>query len=142
MVAIDDTNNAWRHLVLPIAGVDRLVLVAALAAAKLHFSINVCSQPLSTPINSYTRAIEELKLRFEFGFKEKKSWRMVALAILILLSAIMVSGWDDLPQLSQMLEVAVSAAGGDENLGQDDLGRFLSREVRKWVAYCEIMSIA
>lgn len=142
MVAIDDTNNAWRHLVLPIAGVDRLVLVAALAAAKLHFAINICNQPLSTPIDFYTRAIEELKLRCRSGFKEQKSWRMVALAILILLSAIMVSGWDDLPQLSQMLEVAVSAAGGDDNLGQDELGRFLSREVRKWVILHEIISSA
>lgn len=40
MIAFDGFHNGWRHLILPLAQIDNLVLNAVLAAAEAHQRIN------------------------------------------------------------------------------------------------------
>lgn len=51
--------------------------------------------------------------------------------ILVLLSAIMVTGCSDFPVLIRMLESAVVAVGGREGLGEGEFTDFILRQVNK-----------
>lgn len=142
MVAIDGFHDGWRHLALPIAHTDELVMYAVLAASAFHLSFNETKSKSIAPLSTqavhrhcplikpqqypdsgklYARAIMDLKKRQELGADEDR--HSVLLAILILLVAVMVTGSDDFPILLRMMQSAFEAVGGEEGLGRGVFGR-------------------
>lgn len=154
MVAIDGLHNGWRHLVLPIAHLDQLVLNSVLTVASFHRygqhlsqsknldvredSLQVppgLSYQLSTNANPpasqlYAWTIADLQRR-DLGHSDQFSRLSILLAILVLLVAVMVTGSDDFPLLFRLLESALEAIGGEDSLGEDELSRFIVRQVHK-----------
>lgn len=69
MVVIDDNHNGWRHLVLPLAWMDKLVMKAVLAVSSFHISrrsgdqVQPQNQHLASPSTLYSEAIRELQNR-------------------------------------------------------------------------------
>lgn len=131
MVLIDETNNGWRHLALPIAQIDSLVMDSLLAAAESHLSLNVYRNRGNRAITFYTRAISQLPIRYSLECWTVQFGKFHLLALLILLTFVMINGWRDFPQLFKMLEDAVAIIGGEAKLGDDELAAFLRREIKK-----------
>ncbi|KAF4836808.1 Transcriptional regulatory protein moc3 [Colletotrichum siamense] len=158
MVAIDGLHNGWRHLVLPIAHLDQLVLNSVLTVASFHrygqhlsqsknLDVREDSLPvppglsyqLSTNANPpasqlYAWTIADLQRR-DLGHSDQSSRLSILLAILVLLVAVMVTGSDDFPLLFRLLESALEAIGGEDSLGEDELSRFIVRQVHKMRVY-------
>ncbi|KAE9570001.1 hypothetical protein CGMCC3_g13854 [Colletotrichum fructicola] len=158
MVAIDGLHNGWRHLVLPIAHLDQLVLNSVLTVASFHRYGQRLSQSksldfredslpappgLSSQLSAnanpsasqlYACTIADLQRR-DLGHSDQSSRLSILLAILVLLVAVMVTGSDDFPLLFRLLESALEAIGGEDSLGEDELSRFIVRQVHKMRVY-------
>ncbi|KAH9226477.1 hypothetical protein K456DRAFT_1754827 [Colletotrichum gloeosporioides 23] len=158
MVAIDGLHNGWRHLVLPIAHLDQLVLNSVLTVASFHRYRQRLSQSksldfredslpappdLSSQLSAnanpsasqlYACTIADLQRR-DLGHSDQSSRLSILLAILVLLVAVMVTGSDDFPLLFRLLESALEAIGGEDSLGEDELSRFIVRQVHKMRVY-------
>ncbi|KAL3299233.1 acriflavine sensitivity control protein acr-2 [Colletotrichum asianum] len=156
MGAIDGLHNGWRHLVLPIAHLDQLVLNSVLTVASFHrygqrlsqsknLDVRDDSLPappglsyqLSTNANPpasqlYAWTIADLQRR-DLGHSDQSSRLSILIAILVLLVAVMVTGSDDFPLL--LFESALEAIGGVDSLGEDELSRFIVRQVHKMRVY-------
>lgn len=130
MVVIDDKCNGWRHLVLPMARLDSLVMDAVLSAAAFHFFANVENRTYN-PDAIYARAIRRLQERQDLEKQDTTSKQAVLLALLVLLSTVMINGSSDFHTIFNLLECAVRAAGSEEDLMQGELGVFVVRQVRK-----------
>ena len=131
MLAIDDTFNGWRHLVLPISVMDDVVMNAVLAASAYHVSLK-SEAFLPTAQESYTKAIGGLLRRRDLGTHERDINHYSILTILILLVTAMVTGGPDFPHLFKMLRFAVEAMGDEAGLGEGELAGFLLRQIRKY----------
>lgn len=153
MIAIDGRHNGWRHLVLPIAHSDELVMNAVLAVSAFHFSISKARRDNLEAISSlgwlpsatffikpprdsdseglYAQAISGLQRRQQLGTCDVQGGQSVILAILVLLVAVMVTGSDDFPILSRMLLSGFEAIGGEEGLGSGELAEFIIRQFHK-----------
>ncbi|KAK2731399.1 hypothetical protein CKAH01_09047 [Colletotrichum kahawae] len=158
MVAIDGLHNGWRHLVLPVAHLDQLVLNSVLTVASFHRYGRHLSQPTNldfhedslpappglscqlfttanpTASQLYARTIADLQRR-DLGQSDPFSRLSILLTILVLLVAVMVTGSDDFPLLFRLLESALEAIGGEHSLGEDELSRFIVRQVHKMRVY-------
>lgn len=134
MVAIDGPHNGWRHLVLPIAESDELVMDAVLAISHFHHSLP-CSGAIaardSEPSSFYTRAIQGLQYRRQLHDCSRDDKHAIILTILLLLTAVMVTGSTDFPVLFGMLQSAIDAIGGVAELGYGDVPEFLTRQLRE-----------
>lgn len=130
LVVIDDHQNGWRFLVLPIAGMDNLVMDAVLSASAFHFAANVNDQ-LYKPDIIYAKTIQKLQARQDLDTQDTVGKQNVLLALLVLLAVVMVNGCSDFPTVFNLLESAVQAIGGEEASMQGELGRFLVRQIRK-----------
>jgi hypothetical protein len=130
LVAIDDQRNGWRHLVLPIAHCDRLIMDSALAAAAFHFTRNV-SKDLVCPITIYQSAIAELRHRQDIRSYSNQDQQIIMLSLLTLLATTMVNGSVDFRVILQLIEAAWDTAGGEASLGTGELGVFVTRQYRK-----------
>ncbi|KAB2570643.1 hypothetical protein DBV05_g10694 [Lasiodiplodia theobromae] len=154
MVAIDGLHNGWRHLVLPIAHTDDLVMDAVLAASALHLSTDdddatgnhvptqmarrYASMRLQQHPGSgslYARAIKSLLHRRDLAASSALHQSFALLAILILLVAVMVSGSEDSSILLRMLHSAFEAIGGEDGLGTGALAEFMIRQIHKMRVY-------
>lgn len=133
MVAIDDHRNGWRHLVLPIAQEDDLVDESVLSAAAFHFSANVSGQSLH-PMAFYQRAIRKLRSRQDMTLYDTPGQQRILLSLLILLVAAIVSGSSDFRTIFGLLEGALYALGGEERISDGELGKFVVRQIRKFVS--------
>lgn len=134
MVVIDGEYNGWRHLVLPIALTDDLVMSAVLAASAFHLSGSVGSEveAVADPGKLYAQAIQKLQQRRELNGCDAKTRQMVILAIVVLLVAVMINGCSDFPVMFRMLQSALDAIGGESGLiDGGEVAEFSLRQIRK-----------
>lgn len=132
MVVVDDINNGWRRLILPIAWSNTMVMDAVLAVSAFHLSGRAILQPVVNPDKLYALAISQLSNRKDLADRSDEPKQLVVLAIVVLLVSVMVNGMPDFPIVFQMLESAVTAIGGDTALADGgEMGSFLLRQIRK-----------
>lgn len=130
MVVVDDKFNGWRHLVLPIAHTDDLVMNAVLAASAFHLS-GMSDQPVADPDKLYARAINELLKRRDLTGYEIRTRQSVILAIVVLLVVVMVNGRSDFPIMFHLLQSAIDAIGGEGGFADGgEVSEFSKREIR------------
>ncbi|KAM0424306.1 hypothetical protein ACHAPT_010452 [Fusarium lateritium] len=133
MIAIDGPHNGWRHLVLPIAESDELVMDAVLAVSLFH-SPRLLQDDLAIDQikqDHYARAIRGLQKRSQLRDCDRSNQQSILITILLLLTAVMVNGSSDFPILFGMLQSAIDVIGGEVKLGSGDVAEFLVRQVHK-----------
>ncbi|KAM0558013.1 hypothetical protein ACHAPJ_005180 [Fusarium lateritium] len=137
MIAADGPHNGWRHLVLPIADRDELVMDAVLAVSLFHSPEILLDIPSTErpKQDHYARAIQGLQERSQLRDCDQLTRHSIILTILLLLTAVMVNGSSDFPILFGMLQSAIDAIGGDTELGSGGMADFLVRQVRKLKVY-------
>ncbi|KAK1530005.1 hypothetical protein CPAR01_12317 [Colletotrichum paranaense] len=151
MVAADGHHNGWRHLVLPIAHMDPLVLKSVLAVSSFHLSNQrrtaesegnthqVTRSRLHNtsvvPMQLYATTIHDLGRRRDLEAHDRSSKICTLVVILVLLVSAMVTGSDDFPILFRLLESALATIGGEDSLGHDELSAFIMRQVYKLRVY-------
>ncbi|KAK1494868.1 hypothetical protein CCUS01_13562 [Colletotrichum cuscutae] len=151
MVAADGHHNGWRHLVLPIAHMDPLVLKSVLAVSSFHLSNQrrtaesegnthqVTRSRLHNtsvvPMQLYATTIHDLGRRRDLEAHDRSSKIRTLVVILVLLVSAMVTGSDDFPMLFRLLESALATIGGEDCLGHDELSAFIMRQVYKLRVY-------
>ncbi|KAJ5407690.1 hypothetical protein N7509_001573 [Penicillium cosmopolitanum] len=134
MVIVDDHNNGWRHMILPIAHRDELVMNAVLAASAFHLSSRRGCGPQDAA-KLYTMAIRELQKKRSIDKYDLETQHVIILTILVLLVALMVNGSSDFPIVFHVLQFALQAIGGDSKLAEGDLAQFLLRQIHKIRVY-------
>ncbi|KAI1453546.1 fungal-specific transcription factor domain-containing protein [Annulohypoxylon moriforme] len=137
MVIIDDGTNGWRHLVLPLACADELVLYSVLTVAAFHFSEGVESQHIADPIKLYSRTINELQKRRDLCESDLDARYRIIITIVVLLLSTIVNGSSDFAILFRMLQSALDVVGGEETLaiGQNAIASFSAKQIRKMRVY-------
>ncbi|KAJ3527335.1 hypothetical protein NM208_g10751 [Fusarium decemcellulare] len=152
MLAIDGVHNGWRHLVLPVAHGDEVVMNAVLTVSAFHLylgePIRIQSRGMLSTEPSlfipdgcpsadvlYARTIKGLQQRRELAGVDCAARQSVLLTILVLLISVMVNGRKDFPLLFGMLQSALEAVGGEGRLGGGELGEFMVRQIRKLRVY-------
>lgn len=131
MVVVDGRYNGWRHLILPAAMDDDLVMSSVLAASAFHLS-RTHHPAACDPGTLYRQAIQKLQRRRDLSTCDRDTRQMVVLAIVVLLVAVMITGCSDFPVMFRMLQSAVDAIGGDDGLREGgDLAQFSLRQIRK-----------
>lgn len=134
MVVIDGQYNGWRHLILPIALTDDLVMSAVLAASAFHISGNGDCHTLANPRALYAGALRKLQQRRELTGYDADTKQMVILAIVVLLVVVMINGSSDFPVMFRMLQSAIDAIGGENGLEHGgEVSEFSLRQIRKYV---------
>lgn len=152
MVAIDGKHNGYRHLVLPLARADELVMNAVMTVSTFHFLVHrearsqleggtswlQLTKPdtsalleLPGPAQLYSRTLAILKHRHDLATCDSSTRHSVLLSLLVLLVGVTVTGSDDFPILFRVLESALESIGGEDKLGEGDLPEFLVRQIRK-----------
>jgi hypothetical protein len=130
MVVLDDSNNGWRHLVLPIARTDELVLDAVLAASAFHFAgSSTPNQLVANPHEIYSRVIDRLQGRKDLPGYDLRTKQTIILSILVLLVVVMINGCSDFPIIFHMLQSALNAVGGE--VGFSDGGEVADFSLRQ-----------
>ncbi|KAH6691609.1 hypothetical protein F5X68DRAFT_252670 [Plectosphaerella plurivora] len=138
MQAIDGQHDGYRHLLLPIAHTSPLVLAPVLATAAFHMSRLETVESFSGPRSSsrlYNQALVELQKYQDFENVDTSTRLQILLAILTLLVNVMVTGSDDFPIIFRLLESALKAMGGEDELGRDELATFIVRQIHKMRVY-------
>lgn len=143
MVAVDGLHNGWRHLILPFAQHDELVMNAVLTVSAFHFRLNVLGseqyqfgsspQCIPDPNELYKNVICGLKQQHQLDTCNIEKKHSVLMTILVLIVGTMVTGRSDFPFLFRMLESALQAVGGDDVLGSSDAAAFILSQVNKCV---------
>lgn len=133
MVVVDDHHNGWRHLLLPIARTDHLVLDAVLAASAFHFSERgAWDSALPDPHELYFRVIRRLQRRQDLLAYDTHAKQAVVLSIMVLLLVVMINGCSDFPIIFHMLQSALDAIGGEGGIADGgELGDFSLRQIHK-----------
>lgn len=144
MVAIDGKHNGYRHLILPLANEDELIMYAVATVSAFHLSFFPESSPrLMTssfcnleeqrpqPALLYSRTLRILKSREDITTYSHRTQHTVLLSLLVLMIGVMVTGSEDFPILYRLMESALESLGGEERLGRGDLPEFLIRQIRK-----------
>lgn len=129
-MVIDDCNNGWRRLVLPLAQVDGLVRDAVISASMFGFSTHVKHQSLEPNI-AYQKVIRRLRHKQDFFCQNVFERQSVVLTLLLLLAGVIVSGSSDFRIIFRSLESFLSAVDDDLIFTEDELGRFLYLQVQK-----------
>lgn len=131
MVVIDDHHNGWRHLILPVAHMDDLVLNSVLAVSAFHLSGSAAGYLPIHPRLLFMQAIGGLQNRRNIDKCDVQTKQFVILAIVVLLAAVMVNGCSDFPIVFRMLQSALDAVGGERSLSDGEVAEFLRREIHK-----------
>lgn len=138
MVAVDGLHNGWRHLVLPFAQHDELVMNAVLTVSAFHVHMNLLGPnsaqfpgDVPDPHELYRHVICGLKQQRELTTCDTTKKQSVLMTILVLIVGTMVTGQSDFPFLFRMLEAAIEAVGGDTVLGSTDSAAFILSQVNK-----------
>ncbi|KAH7011062.1 fungal-specific transcription factor domain-containing protein [Ilyonectria destructans] len=135
MVVVDDNHNGWRHLVLPVACADELIMNAVLAVSAFHLAGRESCYSIPDPGSLYARAIRALQNRRDLTKCDEQTKQFVVLAVVVLLVAVMVNGSTDFPIMFQMLQAAVDAVGGEARLLDGELAEFTLRQIHKMRVY-------
>ncbi|KAJ5081575.1 hypothetical protein NUU61_009839 [Penicillium alfredii] len=135
MVVIDDHHNGWRHLILPVAHMNDLVLNSVLAVSAFHLSESAAGYLPIHPRLLFMQAIGGLQNRRNLDKCDLQTKQFVILAIVVLLAAVMVNGCSDFPIVFRMLQSALDAVGGERSLSDGEVAEFLRREIHKMRAY-------
>ncbi|KAK2758399.1 hypothetical protein CKAH01_16840 [Colletotrichum kahawae] len=136
MVVIDDCFNGWRHMVLPLAWTNEMIMDSVLAVSAFHIAGKAAIQSEFDPYRLYTRAINQLLNRRDLVDWDKETRQFVILAIMVLLVSVMVNGLSDFPIVFQMLESAIHVVGGEDVLKDgSEMGGFLLRQIHKMRVY-------
>lgn len=146
MVAFDGPQNGWRHLILPLAHSDELVMDAVLAVSASH-CVNANDQPCPATLprngglgsESSSHDTNNLYLKVLVGLRQRQDLitinavdrHAVLLSLLVLMLGSMIAASKDFPVLFRMLESAVAAIGGVDHLGTGDMADFITRQVHK-----------
>jgi len=130
MAIVESYDNPWRHLVLPVAHLDDLVMDAVLSASAFHYATNVDSA-LCNSSSFYARAIRRLQQRQDLTTSDRSGKHFILLALVVLLVTVLVNGYSDFPLILKLIESALVASGGEEELSEGELGQFLIRQIRK-----------
>ncbi|KAM0548188.1 hypothetical protein ACHAPJ_009986 [Fusarium lateritium] len=147
-------HNDWRHLLLPLAQQDELVMDAVLTVSAFHFHMNKLSNNFQRGKQQYrafgndsydsyvpdphqlcARTLHGLRKRQELINVDQSSQHSVLISLLLLMCAVLVNGGSDFPVLLRMLESALDAIGGKEGLGTGILAGFIMRELHKIRVY-------
>lgn len=133
MVVIDDSSNGWRHLVLPLACADELVMSAVLAVSAFHLSERSLLEQIVDPTRLYSKAINELQKRSDLHDFDADSRHRIIMTIILLLLATMVNGSSDFPIIFRMLQSALEMIGGDTGLLEtgDVIADFSADQIRR-----------
>lgn len=148
MIAVDGRRNGWRHIVLPMARSDQLVMNAVLAVSAFHqeamlrrdgpgpMDISAITERpredgVPSPQALYNASIQGLRCRSNLANSSQEDTQATLVAVLVLLVAAMVTGRDDYSTILGMLHSATKVLGGETQLGTSELGGFLVRQVRK-----------
>ncbi|KAF9762237.1 hypothetical protein IL306_003491, partial [Fusarium sp. DS 682] len=154
MVAIDGVHNDWRHLLLPLAQQDELVMDAVLTVSAFHIHINRFENSLKKSQKQYSafgtnkydsyvpdpyqllgRTLQGLRERQELINNNQTTQHSVLISLILLMTSVLVTGGSDFPVLIRMLESALDAIGGKEGLGTGILAGFIMRELHKLRVY-------
>jgi flagellar biosynthesis/type III secretory pathway M-ring protein FliF/YscJ len=130
MVVIDDDRNGWRHLLLPIAQQQQVVMQAVIAASAFHFSAKHGRQ-LVDANTAYATTIRQLREQQDLSLHDMLGKQTILLSLLVLLIVVMINGSSDFPIIMRLLESAIEAIGGEELLTHHELGLFIVRQIRK-----------
>lgn len=121
-----------------MAHASPLVLTPVLATAAFHLSRSTAAESRSLswcPSHLYGKAIAELQKQQNLESADISTRLQILLSILTLLVSVMITGSDDFPVLFRLLESALNAMGGEDELGQDELATFIIRQIHKLVFF-------
>ncbi|KAF4978256.1 hypothetical protein FZEAL_5362 [Fusarium zealandicum] len=137
MVVIDDCNNGWRNLVLPLACADELVMSAVVAVSAFHLSERAAGQRIVDADVLYSRAICELQRRQDLQHYDVDARYHIVLAIVVMLLAMIVNGCSDFPIMFRMLQSALDMVGGENVMaaGGQVIADFSAQQIRKMRVY-------
>lgn len=130
MTVIDDGNNGWRQVILPVAHRDPLVQLTVMAAAAIHHQSSNKSEALNATA-IYAEAVSQLRKRQDLVSQSMEERQAVLLALLVLLAAAMIKGSADFRTILGLIDSAVTAIGGEDAVMSGELGTFIVRQVRK-----------
>lgn len=130
MLAIDDSSNGWRQLILPIAIEDDVVMDAVVAASAYHIS-SKSQTALSLGQSAFTKTVRGLLERQDFKNLDPMINGFSLVAILVLLVSAMITGCSDFPILFGMLKSAFKAMRDAGGCGDEVLDEFLQTQFRK-----------
>ncbi|KAJ3463554.1 hypothetical protein MRS44_008340 [Fusarium solani] len=119
MVVIDDRNNGWRSLVLPLACMDELVMSSVMAVSAFHLSERAESHPLVSAGMLYSKAIFNLQKRQDLHHYDIHTRYRIIVSIIVLL-------------------LVCSRHGGGENVlaaGSKVIADFSASQIRKMRVY-------
>jgi hypothetical protein len=130
MLAIDDSSNGWRQLILPIAIEDEVVMDAVIAASAYHVSSR-SHTAISLGQSYFTKTVHGLLKRQDFKSLDPMINGFSVVAILVLLVTSMITGCSDFPILFGMLKSAFKAMKDAGGCGDERLDDFLQSQFRK-----------
>lgn len=134
MVLVDDCTNGWRHLILPLACSDELVMSSVLTVAAFHYSKRARGSRIADPVKLYSKTISELQKRRDLCNGDLDAKCRVIVTIVVLLLSTIVSGSSDFVILFRMLQSALDVVGGEELLAVSDnvIAGFSAKQIRKY----------
>ncbi|KAI1443563.1 hypothetical protein F5Y02DRAFT_419850 [Annulohypoxylon stygium] len=137
MVLVDDCTNGWRHLILPLACSDELVMSSVLTVAAFHYSKRARGSRIADPVKLYSKTISELQKRRDLCNGDLDAKCRVIVTIVVLLLSTIVSGSSDFVILFRMLQSALDVVGGEELLAVSDnvIAGFSAKQIRKMRVY-------
>lgn len=147
MVAVDGPYNNWRHILVPFAHYDDLVLQAIMAVASCHIHLvrSVQTDTISTlgssreTFESFPPELHQMyqtifsKLQLSSGIERLSSHKKhsILMTILVLLTGAMVTGRSDFSLFYGLLGSASDSMGDEASLGRSDMARFIKSQVAK-----------
>ncbi|KAK0383097.1 hypothetical protein NLU13_9011 [Sarocladium strictum] len=153
MVAVDGPYNHWRHILLPFAHYDDLVLQAIVTVSSCHIHLVNCvstSQQLdATPQSGritfdafpaefhemYQTIFSSLQLTSDIKLLSSDKKHSILITILVLLTGAMVTGRSDFPLLYSLLGSAFDLMGGESTFDSSDIAHFIKSQVAKFRFY-------
>ncbi|KAF4965662.1 hypothetical protein FSARC_6557 [Fusarium sarcochroum] len=133
MAVIDDHNNGWRNLVLPLACADELVMSAVMSVSAFHLAEKGINNKVVSASRHYSKAIRELRKRQDLQVYDVHERYRIILAIVVLLLAMIVNGSPDFPIMFRMLQSALDMVGGEDVLGfgSQMIAEFSAQQISK-----------
>ncbi|OTB00950.1 hypothetical protein M426DRAFT_225434 [Hypoxylon sp. CI-4A] len=143
MVIIDDRNNGWRNIVLPLACADEMVMCAVLAVSAFHSSTRLAShqeQEVVDPLMLYSKTTRELQRR-QLDNRDPHARDRIILTIVLLLLYSMVNGGSEFQILLRMLHSALEVVGSLGALAESGrtIANFSAKQIHKMHVYASAL---
>lgn len=146
---MDGPYNNWRHILLPFAHYDELVLQSIITVSSCHIHL-VSSLPTSEELGSgstagritfetfpmeyhqmYQTIFSSLRLTSDMKHLSSDKKHSILMTILVLLIGAMVTGRSDFPLFYSLLGSAFDLMGGEATFDNSDIARFIKSQVTK-----------